>query len=314
MHRKQVEKFAQIAACKTVAEVYQQTGMTEDEVRQVIAELEEEAGYPLISPSYEGIKLTRFGKVLRNNADRIVTDFVQVESAMKRIAAQQQSRIRVGCFATTHSFVVLPQIAHELPDLEFKAIVCATRDIVSGLKNGRIDVAIIPTTAVPKGFESIEITEESAYLSVPYTSSLAMNNEITLDDIKSEPIFMVSDLYGLSQWYDEIFEASGGDPARVQRREVKDYAVEMADTPCSHFSTSVTHLISSSNASRVEIPINAPVAHRSVAVAYNKAMLDRVKPVVEFIEKYKDVLYTSRAFLPYLLQPARIHNLDIARQ
>lgn len=313
MHRKQIEKFAQIAECKTLAEVYQANGMTEEEVRELIAGLEDEVGYPVISPSFDGIKLTKYGKILRNNAERILADFTQVEEAMKRVAARQNNCIRFGCFATTHSFMVLPQIAHEFPDKDFKAIVCAARDIVSGLGNGRIDVAVIPTSAVPEGCDSFEIVEESAYLSVPYTSALAMNDEITLDDLRSEPLFMVSDLYGLTQWYEEIFEASGGDPARVQRRELKDYSVEMTDTPCSHFSTSITQLFDSSNSGRVEIPINADVAHRSVSLAWPAEKSAELASIIEFVRENKGKLYTSRAFMPYLLQPARIHNLDSAR-
>lgn len=313
MQRESIELFATIADCSTWGEACTKTGMKEDDLHAAVSKLEEEVGHPLLSPPFTNIKITRFGKVLRNNAERISNDFAQMERAMERVAKQQAHRIGFGCFATTHSFMVLPQVAHALPDMDFKVIVCAARDIVSGLQNVRMDIAILPQTAVPEGMASFEIGEEQAYLSVPYTSSLALNDKITLEEVAAEPMYVVSDLYGLSQWYEEIYEAAGGDFARLQRQETAHYLSEMNDTPCSHFSSSIMQLLGSSSSGRVEIPIDAEIAHRKIVVAYDPKNAERLARVIDFLKQNKDALYTSRAFLPHLMHPGRIHNLDAPR-
>ena len=87
----------------------------------------------------------------------------------------------------------------------------------------------------------------------------------------------------------------------------------MDDTPRSNFSSSVMQMFTSAGADRQEIPIDADVARREIGIAYRKDHEDKLRPILDYVEANKDVLYGEHAFLPHLLYPCRIDNLDVVK-
>jgi DNA-binding transcriptional LysR family regulator len=314
MEKKELEAFTALSQSKTVSEACSKTGLAENELKEIIGRLEDKLGYPVISRVDANVELTQFGKILRNNAERIILDLNQVESAMQRAAGKTEGRIRFGCFTTAHSFVLLGQIANAFPDIDFRTTVCAIRGILTGLAQDKLDIAILPETAVPDGYLSLPVYDEQAYLSVPYNSSLADKQSVSLDDIAHEPIALAADIHGQSQWYESIFKASGGEGARVQHPDMPAFFAGMQDTPLSYFSSSLMELFGVANSGRAELPIDADVAHRKIVLAYPKDKKSKLEPVLDFVAQNKDALYTCSAFIPYLMHPGRIHNLDASRE
>lgn len=314
MEKQELETFVALSHSASIPEACEETGLSEAELKAIIGRLEDKLGYPVINRVDANVELTQFGKILRNNAERIILDFTQVESAMQRAAVKTEGRIRFGCFTTAHSFVLLGQLANALPDIDFRTTVCAIRGILTGLAQDKLDIAILPQTAVPDGYQSLPVYDEQAYLSVSYSSALASKPCVTLEDIANEPIALAADIHGQSQWYESIFKASGGEGARVQHPDMPAFFAGMQDTPLSYFTSSLMELFGVANSGRAELPIEDEVAHRKIVLAYPQEKKSKLEPVLEYVSKNKDSLYTCSAFIPYLMHPGRIRNLDACKE
>ena len=314
MEKQQLGQFAAMAECKSMQEVEEKLGLPRAESSKILMGLEAELGVPLMNHDHDGLELTSYGKILVDASTHIIVDFSRLEDSIKKEMARQETTIRAGVFAATHCFVMMPQIATQFPKKNFVVSLCVSREVVNDLKKGRIDFAIIPHWAVkgePLEFLGIEV--EQAYLSVPFNSKLVTKDKITLDALASEPLSLVNDIYGVTQWYEDIYAECGGDMSRVQRSDSDEYLLHMDDTPRSNFSSSVMQMFTSAGADRQEIPIDADVARREIGIAYRKDHEDKLRPILDYVEANKDVLYGEHAFLPHLLYPCRIDNLDVVK-
>ncbi len=309
MQKEQLEQFVKLTHCKSIEDAAQRLGMPEAKVGALIATLEEELGCTLFHKKSKGLDLTGYGRVLRERCPHIILELRHLDEGLEAERRRHALSIHFGFFATTHCFVLMPQIASALEDLLFTASVQASRNIVEDMECNRVHIGIMPEHAVPEGYASVELMEEQAYLSVPFASALSGKDRLTLDDIVSEPIYMVSDIYGVSQWYEKIYTAAGGDLSRAQRPDANEYLLGAASTPRNHFSSNVMQMFGHMGTQRLEIPIDADIARRKIVLAYQKKDAEHLAPIVDYVVENKDVLYSSHAFLPYLLHPGQARNL-----
>lgn len=311
MQKEQLEYFVQLTHCKTLAEAAERTGLPEAKIGVLIAELEEELGCTLFNRKAKGLELTGYGRVLLDRSPHVILELRRLDEALGEERKRQALSIHFGIFTTTHCFVLMPQIAAGLTDLLFTVSVQPSKSLATDLENSHVHIAVMPAGTVPDGYESIPLYEETAYLSVPYTSKLADKDKLALADIATEPIYLVADLYGTSQWYEEIYRAAGGDLARAQRPDTGEYLQNEATTPRNHLSTSLMQIMGTSDADRIEIPIDDPVARREIRLVYKKNPSAELARVVDFVQENKEKFYTPRAFLPYFMHPANsLKNLE----
>lgn len=308
MLKEQLERFVQLTHYKNLEEAADRMGLPEAKIGVLIASLEEELGCTLFNKKAKGLELTGYGRVLRERCPHVILELRRLDEALDEERKRQSLSIHFGFFTTTHSFVLMPQIASGLTDLLFTVSVQPSKNLATDLGNNHVHIAVMPSDAVPDGYRSVELYEETAYLSVPYTSKLAGKEKLSLEDVASEPMYMVGDLYGTSQWYEEIYKAAGGDIARAQRPDTGEYLLNADTTPRNHLSSSLMQIMGSSAAERIEIPIDDPLARRQIVAAYKSEPDREVERVIAFLQENKEKFYTPRALLPYFMHP--VNSLD----
>lgn len=310
MKREQLEEFVKLTHCSTFEEAESKLGLSQARIGAQIATLEEEIGHSLFHKKAAGLELTGYGRALAERCPHIILELRHLDEALDEESTRLSKSVYMSFFASPHCFLLMPQVASALPHKLFTASVQASRDIVEDMGREHVHVAVMPTSAVPEGFLSKPLVVEQASLSVPFTSSLAGKESLALDDLTAEPMYMTSDIYGLSQWYEAIYAEAGGDLSRVQRPGADEYLLGADETPRNHFSSTVMQVLGNAGAQRVEIPIDADVARREISIAWQEADTDRVSEVVDYIAGNAEKLYSSRAFLPYLLAPGQQRNLS----
>lgn len=310
MDKAQLGKFAAMAECSSMEEVERKLGLPRPESSKVLMSLEAELGVPLMNHDHDGLELTRYGEILLKESTHMIVDFTHLEDAINKEKKRQENKVRFGMFATTHSFIVMGQLACKFPNLNFVVSVCAAKEVINDLVKNRLDIAVVPQTTVVDGLETLPLVEEQAFLSVPYTSSLVTKDSVTLADVAGEPMSMVSDIYGLSQWYEAIYDKAGGDTARLQKVESSEFLRNMDEATRSNFSSTVMQLFGNAAANRREIPIDDPCALRQIVVAYKPENAERLKPLIDFFKENRKSLYTEIAFRPYLMNPCGFDNVE----
>lgn len=309
MQKEQLEQFVKIAHCKSIDEASERTGLSKARIGALISLLEEELGHSLFHKKAKGLELTGYGRALLDRSPHIILELRRLEEALEEEQKRLSVSVYFGFFSTTHCFLLMPQVASAFPDKLFTASVQASHNIIDDMQREHVHVGVMPTASAPQECVKVPLMTEQAYLSVPFTSSLAGKESITLADVVKEPIYMVSDIYGLSQWYESIYAKAGGDLSRAQRPAADEYLKDSNSTPRNHFSSNVMQTFGNSGAQRIEVPIDDPIARRDIALVYLPKDEKRVRSVVDYIVKNVKTLYSSHAFLPYLLHPGTQDNL-----
>ena len=310
MQKEQLEQFVKLTHCTTVEEAAERMDMPQARIGALIATLEEEIGHSLFHKKAKGLELTGYGRALAERSPHIILELRHLDEALDAEQERLARSVYFSFFSSPHCFLLMPQVASAFPDKLFTSSVQASRNIIEDMGREHVHVGIMPTQAAPEGFEVVPLMTERAYLSVPFTSSLAGKDTLALEDIVTEPMYMASDIYGLSQWYESIYTAAGGELARVQRPAAGEYLRGANSTPRNHLSSTVMQLLGNTGAQRVEIPIEGQVAQREIALVYQKKDAGLVSDVVGYIADNTDMLYSSHAFLPYLLTPGQQDNLS----
>src|SRR5215218_4584649 len=84
----------------TIAAVADALAYTPSAVSQQLAQLERDAGVPLLERAGRGVRLTEAGRRLAAHADAIMARMEAAEADLAGLAGHAAGRLRVACFQT----------------------------------------------------------------------------------------------------------------------------------------------------------------------------------------------------------------------
>ena len=165
--------------------------MQQPPLSQQIQALEREVGAALLLRHPRGVSLTDAGRSFLVDAEAIL---VQVETARTR--AQRTARGEVGRIAVgfTTSAPFHPLVARAIrefrsgrPDVSFGLEETGSGELVSGLRDGRLDIAFIRSGLVdPAGITVHELLQEEMAVALPARHRLIRLKHLALKDLADE--------------------------------------------------------------------------------------------------------------------------------
>lgn len=112
---------------------------------QQVAALEREIGMRLIDRRPGGLALTEAGEVLLGHADALSARLRVADAQIAELARRREARLAVGAFASAMGTVVPDAVARwraTAPDVAVEAIEVSSADAGSGVRDGRLHVAM----------------------------------------------------------------------------------------------------------------------------------------------------------------------------
>src|SRR5262245_29155625 len=155
---------------------------------QQIRALEREIDAPLFARHPRGVTLTDAGRAFLTDAEAILASVEHAKIRARRTARGETGRIAVG-FTTSAPFH--PLVARAIrefratrPDVSFVLEETGSGDLVSGLRDGRLDVAFIRSGLVePEGIAVHELLHEDTVAAFPSRHRLVRRPKLTLKDL-----------------------------------------------------------------------------------------------------------------------------------
>jgi DNA-binding transcriptional LysR family regulator len=168
-------------------------GFTPSAVSQNIAALERATGTVLLEKAGRGVRPTQAGLLLAAHAEAVIARLREAEAALAALRAGQAGRLRLATFATAGATLVPRALArfravHGAVELDLT--VADTEEAVTGLRAGRLDLAVIALDAAPA-----EVDEDLVWTHVlgdpfravlPRTHPLASRRTIALADLADD--------------------------------------------------------------------------------------------------------------------------------
>jgi DNA-binding transcriptional LysR family regulator len=193
-----------IAALKTFLAVAQERSFsraaakvhrTQPAVSQAIRRLETDLGEQLFDRSSKSGTLTDAGKVLHNYGQRLVRLAEETESAMRELRDLQRGRVLIGANeAAVHT--LLPLIARfrqRFADIAIDVRRVPARQIAVEVQQGSLDFGALTFHPTETGLLEIPVGSDELVLLVHPEHPLASRQQVTMEELSSEPLVAHND-------------------------------------------------------------------------------------------------------------------------
>ncbi len=192
--------------------------MEQAPLSQSIQRLEKWLGVALFERSGRGTRLTRPGTVLIEEARRAVLQFDRATSAARRAGGNQRESITVG-FVTAGMLRLLPlairSFNSELSQARIQLLEASTTDLLHGVANGELDLALVhPIDQPAPGVVLEELKRDRTVAALPRAHLLANRRSVAMGDLADEPMifFPRSASPGLYARFHAFFDERGISP------------------------------------------------------------------------------------------------------
>lgn len=193
MHRYlALQKIVELGSFTKAAEVL---GYTQSSISQMVASLEKEFSFKLLTRSRGGAKLTIEGEALYPQIERCIYQYRAVQEKAQEIAGLETGVIRVGTVSSVTCHW-MPQLIcgfkKQYPKVQFAFYQGDYTLIPEWIEEGRIDFGFVNPLAINK-LEIKQVKCDPMLAVVPKNHPLAMKKTISLDDIAEEPYILLEE-------------------------------------------------------------------------------------------------------------------------
>ncbi|HBC97471.1 MAG TPA: LysR family transcriptional regulator [Clostridium sp.] len=207
--------FSEIAHLKSFTKAAEELGYAQSTITTQIKLLEEELGIKLFEKIGRKIHLTSKGKILLKYAENIISLTEEAREAVGGIDFPH-GILRIGIvesLCTMRLPEMLKNYHMKYPEVEIIIKVGVCSDLRSMLKNNIVDLAFIldKPTVDPDLICCVSYNEPMIFLSSP-VNGLAGKNQITIEDIKDEPLIVTEKGCSYRNIFEKMFQKSGLKP------------------------------------------------------------------------------------------------------
>jgi DNA-binding transcriptional LysR family regulator len=187
--------FREVAHRRSFSRAAGKLALTQPAVSQQIRALERQLGERLIERGPGGFALTEHGALLLEHADALWERLRLAEAQLGEAIAAGRRRLRIGAFPSVLATLVPAAIAdlhRSLDDLEVSVVQGATDELVAGIRDGSLHVAICFQDAAAPRREHADarrhdLLEEPMLAAVGPDHPLAGRSRIRLSELRDDP-------------------------------------------------------------------------------------------------------------------------------
>jgi LysR family transcriptional regulator, hydrogen peroxide-inducible genes activator len=171
-------------------------GVSQSTLSQALSALETGLGVHLVERSTRRVFLTAEGRQLLPYAQAVTESVTAFAAAAAGASDPLQGTIRLGLIPTVAPYVlptVLAGLADRLPALTLRVIEDQTERLLTGLREGSLDTALIALPAEASGITEIPIYEEDFVLALPPGHPLAGKRRVPPTALAQLPLLLLDE-------------------------------------------------------------------------------------------------------------------------
>jgi DNA-binding transcriptional LysR family regulator len=222
---RQIEYFIATAETGSITLASERVNVSQPSISTAIAHLEEELGTQLFVRRHaQGLSLTSAGRLLLVEAKRLVEQAEYIYSVASEVGERVRGQLSLGCFITLAP-MVMPELSHSFtssyPETRIMQTVADHEQLLQGLLNAEIDVALTYDLLIPDGYEFQPLASLPPHVVVSEGGSLARHSALSLQELAREPLILL-DLPISSEYFLSMFMKEGVEPTIAARSTHQD--------------------------------------------------------------------------------------------
>ncbi|MEX3982514.1 LysR family transcriptional regulator [Paraburkholderia sp. EG287A] len=195
MEFRHLKYFVTVAEERHFTRAAERLGMAQPPVSQQVQKLEHEVGAPLFRRLTRGVELTDAGRVLYEDARKILDLVEQARCRVKSAARGLTGSVRVGLASSVTFHPVIPEVVWAYRESHPQVTISPSESNISALVDDltqeRIDVAVIrQTSPVSERVKIAPLLDERMLLVLPPAHRLADSAHIGLADVAQERLIL----------------------------------------------------------------------------------------------------------------------------
>jgi DNA-binding transcriptional LysR family regulator len=186
-----IRSFIAVAQEKSFARAAKRLNVSQPALSQTIIQFEQDTGFPVFERTTRSVTLTPAGETVLAQALILEKSIDLFHNEVRSIQLALKSELHVGfMIGTAVQFIpaivreferVRPEASLHLREFDFS-------DPTAGLRDGKVDCAIIRPPVGVDDIDVVEIAREKCVACLPVKHRLRKRRTVTLDDILDEPI------------------------------------------------------------------------------------------------------------------------------
>lgn len=204
--------FAQVVELGSFSAAAERGGVTQPAVSLQVRQLERRFGLKLVERIGRRAGPTAAGLELLTHIRVIDAALAQAEQAMSAHASQVSGRIRLGTGATACTYLLPPLLAdlrQRFPALDIVASTGNTSDMLRGLENNTLDMALVTLPAPGRMFQVTPVLEDEFVAIFPARDSGVIPDAVTPQSLAGLPLVLFEPGARTRRLVDDWFEAAG---------------------------------------------------------------------------------------------------------
>ncbi|MCD9005571.1 LysR family transcriptional regulator [Luteimonas sp. XNQY3] len=177
-----------------------------------IRKLEEELGVALVERAPRKVMLTPIGVQVADRARRIVADVEQMKELARRSMDPEAGSIRLGVFPTLGPYLLphaVPPLRARFPHLELLLVEEKSDVLLTRLRDGRLDAAILALPVDDEALHAEFLFEEPFLLAVSDQHPLAARERLSLQELSSQKLLLLEDGHCMREQALDVCRLSG---------------------------------------------------------------------------------------------------------
>lgn len=189
-----------------------------------VRELEDQLGVSLFERHSGGVRTTLAGERFLERARATLSDLDEAVRTAGLAGQGLEGRLSIGVFLSLASpFLqsVIRTFLDRNPSLELDVVEGSPGAQLAKIRDGRVDIALVPGASAIAGCDTLVVMRERAYVALPADHDLAKRESVDWSDLKNEHFLVLAQQPGPSiQDYIVQKLADVGPPVRVTRYDV----------------------------------------------------------------------------------------------
>ncbi len=210
MNLHQLRIFCAIVETGSFCNAAERMFLSQPSVSQQIASLEKDYAIRLFHRKGRTISLTSEGKTLYNLASDLIRQADEIPSRFKAMQELKSGKLCLGISSFTGRYILpaaLDNFLSSFPSISISLVSAPPSDIISLLKNGSIELAVIgrvfPSTN-EKEITYRHLFEDQIILAVNSSHSWATKRKVSLHELQQETLIRVTESCPLGTYVDEF--------------------------------------------------------------------------------------------------------------
>ena len=231
MNIRQLEYFLEVSKLESFSKAAAVLHVSQPSVSEMIKNLEEELGTPLLYRGAKRLELTDAGQIVQEQAEQIVSLFNNLAGNLKDSHLLQRGKIRIGIPSITASTIfprLLGEFKRQHPNVELQLHEYGSKKIKQGVNEGTLDIGIVCTLPDRhENFEVLPFVEDPLYLIVHPEHPLARLPVIDFADLRDEGFVLYSEDFSL---HDQILarcKLAGFQPVIICETSQREFMTQM---------------------------------------------------------------------------------------